>query len=72
MRWTKGKPASQAPFGVVVLAAFDPHPYDPVGRKTYYRTAVHRNLVSGPRFYGWPGEVVLDRQPDRFWTLPEE
>jgi hypothetical protein len=77
MRWTKGKPAAKAPFGEVVLGAFDPTPEErEFGRKTYYRTVLRRQ---GPRvngeatayFVGWPSEQSLMRQPDRYWELPK-
>lgn len=77
MRWTKGKPARSAPFGEVVLAAFDPPPHEAeYGAKTYYRTCIRRKgpWVNGEAtayFVGWPSEQALMRQPSRYWELPK-
>lgn len=77
MRWTKGKPARSAPFGEVVLAAFDPTDEErAMGRKAHYRTVVRRagpwvNGEATAYFVGWPSEQALMRQPSRYWELPK-
>lgn len=82
MRWTKGKPIARAPLDTPVLAAFDPTAEErEYGRKTYFRIVTRVNgpwvsyggSESTPTSYcrGYPGRVVLDRQPDRFWSLPD-
>lgn len=70
MRWTKGKPATQAPVGKVVLVAFD----DPE-RPTWFATmkATHGWDRYGERALTWafhPSGAHSAWAPSRFWLLP--
>ena len=74
-RWTKGKPADQAPLDTPVLAR-----YDAAGRMARYAVVIRS---AGPwssyggepakPTYAWryvPTGAHADK-PDRFWSLPE-
>lgn len=74
MRWTKGKPASKAPVGVVLLVAFDPLPDSnrdhPVYATMKARHGWDRFARPCLQWDFYPGPRSSDSTPTRYWELP--